>query len=380
MRFDSRKRNAIIIAIAVVVLGVGLVLAYSMGTKSSPQEEDDASIADSSIEQVIKPSADISDEDTVIPDDAAGAALFETETSIEPQTEEEIPDDSLQYIAWQFFTYEAPDFTTATLASLPPGNVQVVQRLEDGWAQIEAGSGTSWVYTEKNLYYIDRWVSLYSDIDDENELEDLPPQIVEIIEQKDGWFHIRTEFGDGWVDPYSVRRAVRLEVPSYNQMELGYPLGCELVSLAMMMNYKRDVDVGDLYIDLPRADHPDEGFRGDPATSTRGWTIFPPALAGMMVKYMGSSYDMSNLEMEDLKEQLNTNTPILVWIKGLGWPVHALCLTGYDETGFFYNDPATGEKDVPISYEEFYTIWNDPIYDRVLDLTYAPRKALSYYS
>ena len=209
---------------------------------------------------------------------------------------------------------------------------------------------------------------------------DLSPQIVEIIEQKDNCIKIDTSLGDKWVDMNSIRQTVLLDVPSYNQMTLGYPLGCEVVSLAMMMNYEHDVSVHDIAAELPRADHPDEGFRGDPASSTRGWTIFPPALSGLMHKYLGNAYDMSNLEIQDLREQLNKNIPILVWVSGLGWPVHALCLTGYDENGFYYNDPATGAKDMPISYDDFYAIWNKPIYDRVLDITYDPRKALSYFS
>ena len=208
--------------------------------------------------------------------------------------------------------------------------------------------------------------------------QEIGPQSAETIVQEDSWVDNSRVVDVELFPPDSIRQIVHLDVPSYNQIDLGYPLGCELVALAMMMNYEYNVDIYDLYMDLPRADLPYEGFRGDPATSTSGWTIFPSALSGMMIKYIGSSYDMSNLEMEDLKEQLNTDTPILVWIKGLGWPVHALCLTGYDEFGFLYNDPATGEKDAHISYADFYEIWNEPIIDRVLGLTYTPRKALSY--
>ena len=91
---------------------------------------------------------------------------------------------------------------------------------------------------------------------------------------------------------------------------------------------------------------------------------------------------MSGSLRDELKRQLNMNKPILVWVSGLvngrNWAVHALCLTGYDKNGFYFNDPATGEKDVPISYEEFETIWGKQIYDSVLDLTYDPRKAMSY--
>jgi len=216
--------------------------------------------------------------------------------------------------------------------------------------------------------------------DDENAQVGLNPQLVEVFEQGDNQIRTGTEPGDNWVDNTSIRETVLLDVPSYNQLELGYPLGCELVALAMMMNYSHDVDISELYAEFPRSDNPYEGFRGDPASSSHGWTIFPSALAELMNKHMGSSYDMSDLEMDDLKEQLNTNTPIVVWVNGLGWPVHALCLTGYDKNGFYYNDPATGEGNVFITYDGFYEIWNRPIYDSVLNLTYSPKIALSYYS
>ena len=174
------------------------------------------------------------------------------------------------------------------------------------------------------------------------------------------------------------KETVLLDVPSYNQTDLGYPLGCEMVALAMMMNYTTEVSVDTLVSEMPRADDPNEGFRGDPASTNYGWTIFPKALSGIMEKYLGSTQDMSGCEMADLKDKLATNTPIVVWVNGLGWSVHAVCLTGFDENGFYYNDPSSGEKDVFISYDSFYAIWNEPIYDRLLDTSFSPRIALSY--
>ena len=203
-------------------------------------------------------------------------------------------------------------------------------------------------------------------------------QNAEITGQNGNGSRIDTGLGENWAGIYSIRQTVRLDVPSYDQRALGYPLGCEVVAIAMMMNFEHEVSVHDLAQELPRADHPDEGFRGDPASSTRGWTIFPPALSGLMEKYLGGSLDMSGLDMVDLLVKLNENKPVMVWVNGLGWPVHALCLTGYDRGGFFYNDPWTGAKDTHIAFDDFYEIWNNPVYDRVLDLTYTPRKALSY--
>ena len=379
MKFSFRKRGAVIILILFIAATVGFALGYIIGVSKRITSDDLVSIADHPIEQFIDPKSDFFDTNNtmlvVVETSTENGSIGINEVSVGDNLLEE----DQQYIPWEFYMYEEPDLMSVKVGSSPPRSVQIVDRGEAGWVLIEMDGGIFWVYTTNNLYYIDRWVSLYLDIEDENAIEDLCPQIVEIVAQKDNWLQISTEFGDRWVDPDSIRQSVRLDVPSYSQTELGYPLGCELVSLAMMMNYKTEVDINNLYDDLPRADNPYEGFRGDPASSTRGWTIFPPALSGMMNKYIGSSYDMSNLEMEDLKEHLNTNTPILVWIKGLGWPVHVLCLTGYDESGFMYNDPWTGDKDAFITYNDFYGIWNEPIYDSVLNIAYTPRKALSYY-
>ena len=155
-------------------------------------------------------------------------------------------------------------------------------------------------------------------------------------------------------------------------------MGCEITALAMLINYTVKAELDVLAAEMPRAENPYEGFRGDPASTNYGWTIFPPALIEMTEKYLGSAVDMSGCEPDDLKEKLAEGKPVMVWIRGLGWPVHALCLTGYDQDGFYYNDPATGEKDVFIEYEEFYFIWSDPIIDNYLRITFSPKIAMSY--
>lgn len=173
-------------------------------------------------------------------------------------------------------------------------------------------------------------------------------------------------------------QSVLLDVPSYNQKELGYPLGCEIVSLAMMINYTTEAKIDDIYKKLPRAENPNEGFRGDPASSNNGWTIFPKALVPLAGEYLNDPQDMSGCEMEDIKEKLCADKPVIVWVVGLGWPVRCICLSGFDENGFYYNDPATGKKDVFISYSQFNEIWTKQIYDKKLEIPYPSRIAMSY--
>ena len=174
-----------------------------------------------------------------------------------------------------------------------------------------------------------------------------------------------------------IRESVQMDVPVFDQRKLGYLSGCEMVSLAMLINYETEVDIKTLISQMPRSSDPTEGFRGDIHT-LRGFTVLPMALTELTGNYMGEGVDMTGGTVHDLKKKLNSNRPIVIWVNGLGFNVHAICLTGYDEDGFFYNDPWTAAKDVSISYTDFYEIWNTPIYDRHFGIEYPVRLALSY--
>ena len=177
--------------------------------------------------------------------------------------------------------------------------------------------------------------------------------------------------------PVPIRRSVKLNVPVFNQRKLGYLSGCETVSLGMLINYETEVDISTLISEIPSSSDPTKGFRGDIRTMN-GFTILPMALTELTEKYLGTAKDLSGGTTEDLKEQLNAEHPIVIWVNGLGFNVHAICLTGYDEEGFFYSDPWTGEKNVFIEYDAFYKIWDTPIYDKHFGISYPTRLALSY--
>jgi uncharacterized protein YvpB len=172
--------------------------------------------------------------------------------------------------------------------------------------------------------------------------------------------------------------SVILDVPIFNQRELGYISGCEIISTSMLINYYKKTNVDEIASKMPYdLIDPNKGYRGDIQSLKNGFTIFPSALLKLVENYLGSSVDMTGCEMNDLIKKLNSFDPIVVWVKGLGFNVHAICLTGYNSSGFYYNDPWTGEKDKFISYEDFYSVWNDPIEDKIYHKYYSPRKALS---
>ena len=249
-----------------------------------------------------------------------------------------------------------------------------------GYGMKDDGSIWNGIFdTPKNLYYIDKPTSVYNSIDDQISADFLDPQVVTVIEQKDNWLLIDTWMGEKWIKINSIRNSVLLDVPLLNQRDLGYPTGCEIVSLGMMINYQTKADIHTLISQMPLSDDPNYGFVGNPAVMS-GFTVFPSALTPLAEEYLGQAVDMTGCGIYDLKAQLNLNCPIVVWVSGLGFNVHAICLTGYNEEGFYYNDPWKGSKNAFISYDYFYSIWNKPISGGSFTDSNGLRKALSICS
>jgi len=293
---------------------------------------------------------------------------------------DETPEPYGIYIPWSFNVYEDPDLKSKRIGAFGPETVQVLKTGDNGWVQIQTYTGAYWAYIEKNLYYIDKSVDLYTEIDGEKTSDTIPSQIVEIVDREGDWMQIETWLGLRWINPKIRLKSVQLDVPVFNQRELGYRSGCEIVSFGMMVNYKQPVPISELVDEMPLDYNPEKGYRGNVRVLEDGFTIFPPALMDMADEYLGEGYDMSGCSLEDLKDQLSAGAPIVVWVNGLGFNVHAVCLTGYNDIGFSYNDPWTGQKDFFIEYDRFFGIWDKPIYDDALGIYYSSRKALSYKS
>jgi len=277
-------------------------------------------------------------------------------------------------IDWKFTTYNEPSFTAQIGETFNPQTVSIIETNGD-WALINTYKGAQWVCLNKNMKYINKICDIYDDKNGEIIIGTLNPREVEIIAQDGDWLCVVTDFGNKWINPALPRKNVTLDVPSYNQQELGYPTGCEIISVGMMLNYENEVDVHALVEEMPRSSNPFLGFWGDPKSKS-GFSVFPTALTGLVEKYAGSSDNMSGGTVDDLKNKLNKNIPVVVWVKGLGFNVHALCLSGYNETGFFYNDPWTGQKNAYLTYDNFYAMWNKVIYAGYPNTA---KMALSYF-
>jgi uncharacterized protein YvpB len=147
---------------------------------------------------------------------------------------------------------------------------------------------------------------------------------------------------------------VRLNVPLLLQLP-NYPTGCEAASVAMMLRYAgHNVSIEDVVRIMPyHSSNPDLGFVGNPRTGS-GWTIYPPALLGVVRSYTGSAADLTGTSLNGFKTYLRAGKPIACWIR-YGSGLHCVTITGFDERNFYYNDPYGG-KDKAISYADLTAI------------------------
>lgn len=142
------------------------------------------------------------------------------------------------------------------------------------------------------------------------------------------------------------------------------PTGCEIVSTAMMVQYNSINLTGvQLAREIPYdSSNPSLGYVGDPFT-TNGWTIYPEALVETVQQYLPTTKVLEVTTLDKLKEQIVQEKPIVVWLSDMhGFTIHSVIITGYDQTGLFYNDPWTGEKNAWISNDDFINMWADQEY------------------
>lgn len=197
-------------------------------------------------------------------------------------------------------------------------------------------------------------------------------------------------------------KSVLIDVPIISQLpELKN--GCEITSLAMMLNYSGiAVDKLTLANSVKKDNtpltysggtiatwgNPKIGFVGDITGKTPGYSIYPEALKPLVEQYMpGKSLNLTGANYEDIEKALVDNRPVLVWITNdfkpptrpaqwvsngesisVNFSQHAVLVTGYDEKNVYYNDPLSNTKNKSVSKEVFKSIWET-----------MGKKALSYY-
>lgn len=163
-----------------------------------------------------------------------------------------------------------------------------------------------------------------------------------------------------------------------------YPTGCELVSAVMVLDYYGfDVTVDEFsdkyllkgnepYISdgVWYSSDPDKVFLGDPE-SENGWGIWAKGLS-RSINYFFDENDLPADAVYSCSDPLEclcrkyvrNNIPVIVWCTvdmadpyinisprienssdSFTWisPNHCMVLVGYDATGYYFNDPMTGE-------------------------------------
>ena len=150
------------------------------------------------------------------------------------------------------------------------------------------------------------------------------------------------------------------------------PTGCEMTAVTMMLRYAGiNISKEQVANETPRSSNPYYGFVGNPYSNTGyGLWVAPSGIASVVTKYLGSSLNMTGWSIESIKKQLINRHLVVAWQAHMhGFGTHAITLTGYNNSGFYYNDPWTGEKNAFMSFATFDWNWRDDP---------ATRGALSY--
>ena len=173
--------------------------------------------------------------------------------------------------------------------------------------------------------------------------------------------------------------------------ELRY--GCEVTSLAMVLNYagvrtnkmdlyrsiKKDPDplIKSSKGDILRWGNPADGFVGDMTGRRAGYAVFDgPMVSLINQKLPGRAVNLTNQPFDRVLAHVSAGYPVVVWTTGdyrlpdrwEGWyhrnqfiktplDLHAVVLVGYDTNYVYLNDPLSGRKQVRVNKEQFIRSW-----------------------
>jgi len=103
-------------------------------------------------------------------------------------------------IAWPFYVYREPDFSTERVMRLRPQTVDVLFASAGGWAVIALPSGEYWVYLPANRQFFDRATGLFVNREDTDMDGYIRAQVIHVLEEEGTWLKIETERGPRWID------------------------------------------------------------------------------------------------------------------------------------------------------------------------------------
>lgn len=138
------------------------------------------------------------------------------------------------------------------------------------------------------------------------------------------------------------------------------PTGCEITSVTMMLRYAGcNVNKVQLANEMPRSYDPNQGFMGSPFSNYGyGLWVAPGGVAPVVQAHLGTAQIMTGCSLQAIKDKLINRHLVCVWQGNMhGFGTHTIALTGFNDGGFFYNDPWTATKDW-MSFGTFYARWN----------------------
>jgi uncharacterized protein YvpB len=170
------------------------------------------------------------------------------------------------------------------------------------------------------------------------------------------------------------------------------PAGCEVTSLAMLLQYygvnksKTELAKEMPYDPTPISfnndgsikvwGNPNLGFVGKPDGSARGFGIYHAGLISLMKAYVPTAIDLTRQPFDKLEKQVLSGIPVVVWTtidfkdpaKWVQWdttlgPIrttfmeHAVLMVGVDEQYVYVNDPYSGRKQLKLDKESFLSTW-----------------------
>ncbi|MEH7076083.1 C39 family peptidase [Neobacillus drentensis] len=194
------------------------------------------------------------------------------------------------------------------------------------------------------------------------------------------------------VAPQKKKDSAMLNVVLIKQNpELRY--GCEVTSLAMVLNYagaktnkmdlfrsvRKDADplIKSQTGDILRWGNPADGFVGDMTGRRAGYAVFDqPMIALINQKLPGRAFNLTNKPFDHVLNHVSAGYPVVVWTTGdyrlpdrwEGWyhgkqyirtplDLHAVVLVGYDRKYVYLNDPLSGRKQVRVDKQQFIASW-----------------------
>ncbi|BBW96989.1 C39 family peptidase [Geobacillus icigianus] len=191
----------------------------------------------------------------------------------------------------------------------------------------------------------------------------------------------------------TLKSTVLIDAPLISQLpEL--PRGCEVTSLAMLLNHAGiDVDKMTLARQVRKNPtpyqvkngrvfygHPNEGFVGDMYTLSKpGYGVYHKPIKELAERYLPTQIvDLTGQSFEHIYDYVAKGSPVWVitnttfrplppsafreWQTPQG-PVkityreHAVLITGYDEQYIYFNDPLTAIKNQKAPKQEFIAAW-----------------------